>query len=165
MLGGVVGGAIGDREEAGDGGDVDDGSAAGLEHFGSNCLGQQERRDQIHVEDTAQIAEGGVFGGRDEADACVVDEHVDAAVSIEGPRDEVFDDGGVGEVARVTAGFVAGVCDGLHGFYRIVKVDDDDAVASAGEEFGRATADAAGSSGDDGDALARAHFCWSPVTG
>ncbi len=106
-----------------------------------------------------------MFGGRDEADACIVDEHVDAAISIEGPGNEGFDDGGIGEVAGITDRFMAGGCDGLQGFDGVVEIDDDDAVAAAGEEFRSAAADAAGSSGDDGDAWVRGHFCWLPGAG
>ncbi len=79
VLGGVVGCAVGDAEEAGDGGYVDDGAAAGLEHGLAEGFREQEWLDEIDFEDTAVVGCGNLFGGADVADAGVVDEGVYAA--------------------------------------------------------------------------------------
>ena len=76
--------------------------------------GEQERRDEVDFEDAAVVGEGGFFGGRDEADAGVVDQDVGAAVAVEDLAREVGDGGFVGDVAGIGED-LAGRFDGLDG--------------------------------------------------
>ena len=93
MFRGVVSGAVGDSGEPGDGGDVDDGAAVRLEHLFSEGFAEQEGRDEIHFEHAAIVGPSGFFGGRDVADAGVVDQDIGASVFLE----DLFGEGGDGD--------------------------------------------------------------------
>lgn len=146
VLGGVVGAAVADAGETGDGGDVDDASLPLLEHEGAEAAREEEGCDEVDFEDAAEVGGGDLLGGGDEADACVVDEDVGAAPAFTDGFDAVGDEGFVGDVAEEL--FAVGLRSyGGTG----LAVDEDEGVAGVGEELGGAAAYALRGSGDDGD--------------
>src|SRR6185437_11125157 len=80
-------------------------------------------------------------------------QHVDAAPRIENAARAVCDEGFVDHVSDEGEGLAAAGLDGLHGRCGFTQIDEGEAIAAFGEEFGGAAADTLGGSGDDGDAL------------
>ena len=153
VLRGVVGGAVAYGEESGDGGDVDDGAATRGEHRLAEGFGEQEGRDEVHFEDAAVVGGGGLLGGSDVADAGVIDQHVDASPRVENAARALRDEGFIGHVSGEGEGLAATGFDGLHGRGGFTQIDEGEAIAALGDEFGGAAADTLGGSGDDSDAL------------
>lgn len=146
VLGGVVGTAVAYAGESCDGGDVDDASLLLLEHEGTEAAREQEGRNEIDLEDAAEVGGGDGFGGGDEADACVVDEDVGAAPAAADGIDAMVDEGFVGEVAEEFFA-VGGGSDMSAG----LAVEEGKGVSGLGEELGSAAPDALRGPGNDGD--------------
>lgn len=146
MLGGVVGGAVGDAGEPGDRGDVDDASLPLLKHEGAEALGKEEGGDQVDLEHAAEGGGFDAFGGCDEADAGVVDEDIGAAPALTNDLDTARNEGFVGDIAEEL--FAVG---GGNDMGTRLAIDESESVAGFGEEFRGAAADTLRGSGDDGD--------------
>jgi hypothetical protein len=99
LLAGGVGGGQRHRRQGDAGGHVDDDAGPALAHLRDDRLGHGHHAEGVGVEDLADMRHRRRLEGADDADAGIVDEHVDRAGGTDGRRDAVF----VGDVERQDA--------------------------------------------------------------
>jgi len=146
MLGGVVGGAVGDAGKPCDRGNVDNASLPLLKHEGAEAFGEKEGGDQVDLENAAKGGGFDVFGGCDETNAGVVDEDIGTAPALTNDLDTASDEGFVRDIAEELFAVGGGSDMGTR-----LAIDESESVAGFGEEFGGAATDPLRGSGDDGD--------------
>ena len=158
-LGGIVGG-ITHGDHARDGGDVDDGAAAGRFHVGDDGLRAEE--DALGVDGHYLVP--GLLGGFLERvsfdDAGVVYEDVDLTKVGDGGVDGTLPVGLLAYVHFHEDGLAAGVDDFLGDAVAVFDLDvgEDDFSAFFGEDAGFGGAHAAGGAGDEGYFVLESHF-------
>ena len=109
-LGGVVGG-VAEGDDAGDGGDVDDGAAAGLEHGGDGELHAEEDALGVDVHGAVPAVVRAFFEFFTDEDAGVVDEDIEVAEAFYGSVDGIAPAIFAGDVEGDEEGLAAGVVD------------------------------------------------------
>ena len=161
----AVGEALFDADEAGYGGDVDDGACCGVvlllggQEEGQEGAGDEVDGADIDVEEAVKVFGLGGLDGANVAYAGVVDEDVEAG--------ELGFSGGDGlragdvEVEGVGVGNFGG--EGIGGF--LIEVGDIDFGSGAGEFFDGGCADAAGAAGDQGAAVVEAEVAFGGCGG
>jgi len=132
VLAGVVGGPLGHAHQARHRGDVDDRSLSLFEHRRAECLAEQERTGQVHLQDPSPLLRCRLLSRRDQRDAGVVDQNIDAPVRVQ------YRPGGVGHV--VLAGHVTRQAErAVH--LRRLNIDECKLMAGVGEHLGDALPD------------------------
>ena len=131
-----------------------DAADALLHHRARHRLAAEEHRLQVHREHAVEILFGEIEEIAGVRDAGVVDEHVDAAVPRERPRDDRVDV----RLARDVAADELGAGDRRRGGRAggLVAIGEHDRRALGGEALRAREADAARGAGDDGHAVLQA---------
>ena len=149
-LGAHVDDLAGDRDQAGQGGDVDDVAAAAGDHVGQRQLASGDHAVEIDLDRGPDRLLGLLEERTDRHHACVVDQYVDVAVTIgAGLVEEGGERFAVGDVERVP-GYLAELGEVGDGrlLDRHVAVADDHPRAAGQQRLGGRVPDAAGGAGD-----------------
>lgn len=143
---------VGEGSGTGDGGHVEDNACTVGLHVRDARLDAVEDAVDVDAENTVEVLFAGGFDGADVGDAGVVDEDRDFVLS-EDLLKNLVDLLVVGNIAGVYGGVSASVGDFLGGELGALGIIVDNANGGAvrGESVGDGLADAAATSGDDGD--------------
>ena len=128
--------------------------AGDLQEFDGLAI-KEDHRSDVHVELEVHVVEPMVRCGRPDADAGVVDEHVEAPEALAMTCDDRRDGVGVREVRRDRLHVVSTISQSLrHGVEGLgLASSDGEPVALLGKRLGQRQPDAAAGSGDDGGAV------------
>ena len=133
--------------------DVDNLTAALLDHVRDNGLGHDERGVQVNVDDLTELSSAHL-GHRDTLDDTgVVDQNVDVTNFLGNLLDECLDSVLVGDVADIAVGINAGLFVGGQALVDQLLFDvvENDGGAVVGHSGSNGKTDAVGSAGDQGD--------------
>ena len=149
-LGGRVARAVGETDLRDRRGHVDDRAGAALEHVRHDELGDQEHAPDVHRHHAIPDVGRGLVHRADPADAGVVEEDIDAAVSGTYRVDEEVEIARITRVAAYTGDTAADFADCVVELV-FAAAGDVDVSAFGDEECGCGQSHACGGSGDDCD--------------
>ena len=163
MLRGIVGGAVGDPHQSGDGRNVDDTAGALRQHDCAESLCEQKRSDQIHLKDAAIVRRREAFGGRDHADAGIVHQDIRAAPAVPDRCGEAGYHYFVGNIAKKFNHFGAMGGHRTHGIGRRAQIVERQAIPALRQQLRGALANTLRRPGYDRDTIFGHHRILIPV--
>ena len=136
MFGGVIGSAVADTDEAGDGSDIDDTALSLLKHECTESPAENEGCNQVDLKHAAERRCFNGLGSGDEADACIVHEHIGAAPALLHQKDSLCDERFVCDVTDER--FRLGASRTQRGERRVARlqIEQQERVTSFAKELG-----------------------------